>query len=84
MNFEDCDVYKVSEYEKKLVTKNGRVFTFITYNGETKLLSEWCDITGIPYTTLQGRLKRLQPGESIDIVFSKKNGNLFKRRRRKK
>lgn len=31
----------------------------LTYKGETKTMSEWADITGIPYTTLRARINTL-------------------------
>lgn len=65
-------VYEVSEHEKQVVSKNGRVLRLIKYNGVTKLISEWSDLTGIPHTTLQARLKRVGPNFSLDDVFKKK------------
>lgn len=31
----------------------------ITYNGETKTIKQWSDITGIPYHTLLARINTL-------------------------
>lgn len=41
---------------------------FITYNEQTKNVSEWSRVTGINYQTL---INRLNAGWSIDKVFSK-------------
>lgn len=37
---------------------NRRVNTFLTYNGETKTLSEWADYIGINYSTFMSRYSR--------------------------
>jgi hypothetical protein len=50
---------------------------YITFNGETKPLAEWCEIRGIRYGTAQ---KRYYQGHSPEIVLSKeilKNGERF-------
>lgn len=38
---------------------NRRSSRMITYNGETKTLKQWSDITGIPYSTLCARINTL-------------------------
>lgn len=46
--------------------------TYLTIDGETKNLSEWSRITGIPRTTLLYRLNKNMP---LDQVFKKENDN---------
>jgi hypothetical protein len=41
---------------------------FIEYNGETKPLSEWCEIFGMKYTTIR---RRLLAGMKPSEAFSK-------------
>lgn len=38
---------------------------FFTYNGETKIISEWARILGIPQTTLYRRIKQNRPIQEI-------------------
>ena len=47
--------------------RNRRTNRLIEYKGETKSLAEWCEITGIKYSTLYGRL---QSGWPIADVFN--------------
>jgi hypothetical protein len=44
---------------RKVQTKNRRVTLTITCWGQTKTLSEWSDVTGIQYSTLKARVRRL-------------------------
>lgn len=48
--------------------RNKRNVKPITWNGETHLLPEWAEITGIKYGTLW---KRLHEGKPLDEVFKK-------------
>ena len=50
--------------------RNRRNTIFITMDGETKSLSEWCEIKGVPYQRTQ---KRYYQGHSLDVVFKKEN-----------
>lgn len=47
--------------------RNTRKNTFIEYNGESRCLSEWSEITGIYKSTLMYRLKNMP----IEVAFSK-------------
>lgn len=40
-------------------TRNRSITLKLTYEGETRSLAEWSEITGIPYTTLKARKQRL-------------------------
>ena len=42
---------------------------FISYNGETRCISDWCEKLNIPQSTVINRLNR---GLSVDKVLSKK------------
>lgn len=42
---------------------------YITYNGQTKNISEWSEETGIPRTTIMYRLNREMP---VEKIFEKK------------
>lgn len=42
----------------KAQARNRRNNRLYTHNGETKCISEWAEITGIPYSTLSSRIKR--------------------------
>jgi len=48
---------------KKEQARNRRTNRLLTVNGETRCLSEWSEITGIPKTTLRLRLERGWPPE---------------------
>ena len=56
-------------------SKNRRTSIPITYNGETHILSEWSEITGIDYRTIKERIKRYG---LCDKVFKKGNIRSFK------
>jgi hypothetical protein len=47
--------------------RNTRRSRVITFNGETKILSEWADATGIPANTL---CKRLSRGWSVERTLT--------------
>lgn len=49
--------------------KNRRSNRYLTYNGETKLFSEWCEKINIPESTLRNRLKR---GWSVERALNEK------------
>lgn len=51
-------------------TRNRATNCYLTYNGETRCIRDWSDITGIKWGTLYSRHKK---GKSIDEIFSKKN-----------
>ena len=44
--------------ERSEQSKNRRTSIPITYNGETHILSEWSEITGIDYRTIKDRIKK--------------------------
>lgn len=48
---------------------NSRVNIKITYTGETKTLSEWCDIFGLNYSVINSRLRR-DKNIPFDRLFS--------------
>ena len=50
---------------------------FITYNGETKTILEWADITGVNYYAL---IRRLKSGWSIEKAFNTPSRKELKRR----
>ena len=43
---------------RKEQMRNTRRNRFIEYNGETKTLSEWCEILSLPYATINGRIHK--------------------------
>ena len=51
---------------RKEQANNTRKNAYITYNGETHTMSEWSDITGLSYSTLE---KRYERGEDVSILF---------------
>lgn len=42
----------------KQQSRNTRRNRYFTYNGETHCISEWCEILGLNYNTINGRLRR--------------------------
>lgn len=42
----------------KQQNRNRRNTKYVTYKGETKPLVEWCEILGLNYSAVYGRLKR--------------------------
>lgn len=54
---------------------NKRDNVFLTYNGETKTLSQWADTIGIKYTTFMNRYYR---GWSIDKLITQPLGKYRK------
>lgn len=48
--------------------RNTRWNRMVTWNGETKPLSEWCEILGLRYNTIQDRLSR---GWDVHKAFTK-------------
>ena len=48
--------------------RNKRNNIYITYEGETRCLSEWCELKGLPYDRTQ---RRYYIGYPIDVVFKK-------------
>lgn len=52
---------------------NTRITKFITYKGQTKTVSEWCEITGIKKTTMLNRIRLgFTPEECIEIPIHTK------------
>jgi hypothetical protein len=48
--------------------RNTRVNHFLTYNGETKTMVEWSEITGIKYHTLKQRINKY--GYSVERALT--------------
>lgn len=55
---------------RKTQGNNKRTNLYITYHGETKTLSEWADITNIPYSKLKYRIYQ---GWSMEKAFADKD-----------
>ena len=53
-NYEHCNCRWITLEEQAL---NTRTTKFLTYKGETKTVSEWCQITGIKKTTMLNRIR---------------------------
>lgn len=51
--------------------RNRRKTIFLTYNGETKALSEWCEIYGLKMKTCYGRLHQYGWTNPQEILFGK-------------
>ncbi len=51
---------------------NKRNNRYITYNGETKTLTQWCEYYGLPYHTIKARIYR---GWDIEDAFFRPIGN---------
>ena len=45
--------------------RNKRTSHFVTINGETKTIAEWCEKSGIKWTTFLARIKRGDTGERL-------------------
>ena len=58
---------------------NMRKNVYITYNGETKHLSEWCRILNVKHSTIAYRLKH---GYSIEEAFETPIGKYEKKNRK--
>ena len=43
---------------RKEQMRNTRSNHLLTYNGDTKTMAEWAEITGIPYSTLKQRINK--------------------------
>lgn len=43
--------------DRKTQVRNRRNTKYITYNGETKPLAEWCELLNLSYRTVQSRLR---------------------------
>lgn len=50
-------------------SNNRKTNRFITFNGETLTIAQWSEKTGIPYSTILGRLKK---GWSVSDVLTRK------------
>lgn len=55
---------------------NKRSNNFICHNGETKTISEWSKITGIPYGALHNRIKR-KTKNALTKSFGERKDNIF-------
>ena len=53
--------------DRKTQSRNTRKNRIITFNGQTKCVSEWAEITGIKYITLIDRLERNWPNQKLLI-----------------
>lgn len=62
-NYEPNNCRWIPLKEQALNTRNTK---FLTYNGETKTVAEWCEIKGIKRTTL---LNRIRSGYSAEECF---------------
>lgn len=52
----------------KVQANNRSNSRYVSYNGESRTIKEWADITGIPYSTLYMRLRN---GWSVDDALQK-------------
>lgn len=63
------DKSKDYEPDNCIITKeripNSTSRTFVTYNGETRSLTEWAEVTGISYNTLKWRYNHGRTGDSL-------------------
>lgn len=50
--------------------RNKQNTAYVTYNGETKTILEWAEITGIPYKTLWSRLKRPESNYTLEEAMT--------------
>lgn len=54
---------------------NTRTTKFLTYKGETKTVSEWCEITGLKRTTLLNRIRiGYSPEECFEVPLCSRRG----------
>jgi hypothetical protein len=61
--YEPCNVRWAN---RKTQNRNSSKNVFLTVRGETKTLAEWCELTGVPHSTLRYRLARgVSPEEVI-------------------
>lgn len=69
-NYEPDNCRWIPLKEQALNTRNTK---FLTYKGQTKTVSEWCEITGIKKTTLLNRIRLgFTAEECIEIPVHKK------------
>jgi len=61
---------------KKEQARNTSTNLFVEYRGERKCVSEWCEQTGIPYSTFIQRLRR---GLPLDEVFDASEDGFWKK-----
>lgn len=54
-------------YQKEQM-RNTRVNHLLTYNGETKTMADWSEITGIKYNTLKQRINKY--GYSVERALT--------------
>lgn len=59
---------------RRAQTKNRRITNLLTCWGQTKTFSEWSDITGIAYSTIKARVKRLGYPPEIALTKPVKEG----------
>ena len=68
---------------RKQQTANRRTTVTLTYNGETKTLTEWAEITGISYGTLKARKQRLKYSDEECLIKAVKPGEKLEGRKYK-
>ncbi len=54
---------------RKTQNRNTSKNANLTVNGTTKTLAEWCELTGVPHSTLRDRLRKLHwtPEEAVGV-----------------
>lgn len=67
-NYEPSNCRWVNNTEQQ---RNRRKTVFLTYKGETKALSEWCEIFGLKMKTCYGRLHQYGWTNPQEILFGK-------------
>lgn len=63
---------------RKEQCRNLRKNRMVTFNGETRCLSEWAEITGLTYATLMRRLNSGKTGEQLFSRLSLQRGYKLK------
>ena len=61
-NYEPSNCKWITNSEQ---SKNKRSTVYFTYNGETKIVSDWIKELGIPKTTFRRRIQQNRPIEEI-------------------
>ena len=57
----------------KVQDNNKRSNHYITYKGQTKTLTEWCELLGLSYSKVKQRINKLKwsPEEALELVSKK-------------